>query len=404
MALGPLAPGLARQLGVLGEIYIDLLKMVVLPFMVSAVLFSVRKLLADKDSARMLPRTLVAFGIAFLLAALMGLLVSMAVAPGSHLAPENLLAMGRMIGTDAPGRHHDAVALFGHEGAVPAQGPGALILALIPVNIFAALAHGETLKVLVFSMLFGFAAARSQDPGAETLTGILTTVYQACLRMTHWFNRVLPAVLFAIVASQVAKTGLEPLRIMLKFLFALALGSLVLVLLSLWAVRMVSHRPWVDVLRSQRGPMFMAIATRSSYACMPAMITSLVDALGFQRTRIELLVPLGISLLRTGQALYYVVATLFLAQLYEVHLGAWQLVVVVAGAILTGFASSGMSGVIIISLTGLLCGYLRLPFEAALALFIAVDPVCDMLRTLVQVAGNCAFAAMAAGLPASGEV
>jgi len=75
--------------------------------------------------------------------------------------------------------------------------------------------------------------------------------------------------------------------------------------------------------------------------------------------------------------------------------------VVVAGSILTGFASSGMSGVIILSLTGLVCTYLKVPFEAALALFVAVDPICDMLRTLVGVVGNNAFAAMAAGRPAA---
>jgi Na+/H+-dicarboxylate symporter len=147
----------------------------------------------------------------------------------------------------------------------------------------------------------------------------------------------------------------------------------------------------------------MAVATRSSTACMPIMITSLVETLGFARSRIELLVPLGISLLRIGPVIYYVVATMFIAQLYGVHLGILQLGLVGIGSMLAGFASSGMSGLVTLSLTGLVCNYLRLPFEAAMALFIAVDPLCDMLRTAVLVVGNNAFAAMAAGAPAAEE-
>jgi Na+/H+-dicarboxylate symporter len=254
---------------------------------------------------------------------------------------------------------------------------------------------------MAFSLLFGVAAGKSRIRGAESLAGVLVTVYQACLQLTQWFNLLLPLVLFAIIASQIARTGLEPLRAMTKFVAALALGSTLLALASLAALRLVTRRSWSDVLRSQRESMFMAIATRNTAACMPTMITSLVETLGFDRNRVELLVPLGISMLRAGQAFYYVVATLFLAQLYEVHLSLFQLGVVVAGSILTGFASSGMSGVIILSLTGLVCTYLKVPFEAALALFVAVDPICDMLRTLVGVVGNNAFAAMAAGRPAA---
>jgi Na+/H+-dicarboxylate symporter len=139
----------------------------------------------------------------------------------------------------------------------------------------------------------------------------------------------------------------------------------------------------------------MAIATRSSPACMPSMIESLVNHLHFPRARIELLVPLGVSLLRLGPVLYYVIATFFIAQMYGRELLPVEIAVVVIGAMLAGFASSGMSGFISISLTGIVCSYIHLPFEAALALFLAIDPICDMLRTLVLVASNNAFAALA---------
>jgi len=316
VAVGHVAPKLALRLGAIGEIYIDLLKMVVLPFMVVAVLLSLRKLLADKEIVTILPRLLLTFGATFLAAALGGLLVGLMVEPGRHLSPDTLLAMGQLAGAGALDGQGDSIALFGREVAVHSQNLGELARSLIPVNVFASLTLGETLKVMAFSLLFGVAAGKSRIRGAESLAGVLVTVYQACLQLTQWFNLLLPLVLFAIIASQIARTGLEPLRAMTKFVAALALGSTLLALASLAALRLVTRRSWSDVLRSQRESMFMAIATRNTAACMPTMITSLVETLGFDRNRVELLVPLGISMLRAGQAFYYVVATLFLAQLY----------------------------------------------------------------------------------------
>ena len=75
----------------------------------------------------------------------------------------------------------------------------------------------------------------------------------------------------------------------------------------------------------------------------------------------------------------------------------------VAGSVLLGFASTGLSGVLVVSSAGVLCGTLGVPFEGALALFIAVDPVCDILRTVVGVVGNDGFTAVASGrAPAAG--
>ncbi len=118
------------------------------------------------------------------------------------------------------------------------------------------------------------------------------------------------------------------------------------------------------------------------------MIESLADRLGFARSRVELMVPLSVSLLRIGPVIYYVAATVFIAQLYGKPLGITELAVILSASILAGFASAGMTGLLTVSLVGLTCSYLGLPFEAAFILFLAVDPICDMLRTLVLVIGN----------------
>jgi Na+/H+-dicarboxylate symporter len=398
LAVGHLAPESSKALGVVGDIYVDLLKMVVLPFMMAAVIFSLRKLLTDEDGLGILPRIGLAFVAAFGLAALAGLLIGLLMGPGRHLPAASLLAMGRLAGTTTVGGTHDTLALFGTEVAARSHGLGALALSLIPANIFDALTQGETLKVMAFSLLFGLVAGRIHGRMAETLTDVMETVYEACLTLTQWFNLPLPLVLFAVVAHQTARAGLEPLGAMLKFLVALGLGAGLLLLLALWGLRMASGRAWKEVLESQREPLLMASITRSPYACMPKMIESLVDSLGFARSRIELLVPLGISLVRPGAVLYLAMTAIFVAQLYHVHLGAPQLGVVAAGSILTGLAASGMNSIVITTtMIGLVCNLARLPFEAVLAGLMAVDPLIDVLIAVMEVACSNGFAAAVAG-------
>lgn len=400
IAAGLLAPGMSVSIGIVGDIYVDLLKMVILPFMVSAVIFSLRQLISEGGASRMLGRVVWIFIAAMTATALTGLLVSVIIAPGSHLAPDTLQTLGKLVGEDIDSSGHTDMALFGSpEQAKKPLGFGDMLLSIIPNNIFAALTQGDMLKALVFSLLFGLAIGHAPAKSSESLTQTLETVYHACQKLTQWFNITLPLVLFSMVASQVAKTGLEPMRAMLKFILTLGAGSLAIIALSLWLLRWASRCSWREVLRSQREPLTMAIATRSSPACMPSMIESLVSHLHFPRARIELLVPLGVSLLRLGPVLYYVIATFFIAQMYGRELLPVEIAVVVIGAMLAGFASSGMSGFISISLTGIVCSYIHLPFEAALALFLAIDPICDMLRTLVLVASNNAFAALACRQP-----
>lgn len=397
IGVGLYAPGVAAGIGVFGNVYVDLLKMIVLPFMVSAVIFSLRQLMQEGSASQLIGRAVPIILLSMLATAALGLATGLGMTPGADLPADTLHTLGRLVGEDLERSGHIEMALSGE--AAPAEPPGiaALLLGVVPGNIFAALAQGDTLKALVFSLLFGLAVGKAPATASQPLTQTLEMVYRACQTLTRWFNYMLPPVLLSMVASQVAKTGIEPMRAMLHFIATLGLASLFLVVLCLWLLRRASGQSWRDVLRSQREPLTMAVATRNSLACMPAMIESLAADLRFPRARIELLVPFGVSLLRLGPILYYVVATLFIAQMYGQELAPGEIAIVAVGAMLAGFASAGMSGIVTISLTGVVCGHIGLPFEAVFVLFIAIDPICDMFRTTVLVAGNNAFAALACG-------
>lgn len=396
--LGMVQPELSLQLGFVGDIYVDLLKMIALPFMVSAVIFSLQRLFREGGARNLLARVGLWFVVFSIAVAVVGAAILLVMQSGSNLSPETKQIFGKIVGNDLSSGD-TLMSLQGVDAPEKSVNFSDVLLSLVPSNIFAALAAGDTLKALVFALLFGFAVGQVPSRVADGLTYSLETIYQACQTLMHWLNYPLPIILFCMSAAQMAKTGIGPLQAMGQFVLAFTVASAI----SLFAATLIiwkrSNASFMQTLGALRGPFALALATRSSATCMPTMIESLADRLGFARSRVELLVPLSVSLLRVGPVLYYVAATIFIAQLYDRPMGPSEILVVMGASILAGFASAGMTGLLTVSLVGLTCSYLGLPFEAAFVLFLAVDPICDMLRTLVLVVGNTAVVSVICARP-----
>ena len=386
-AMGMYQPEISKTLGFVGDIYVDLLKMIALPFMVSAVIFSLQRLFRDGGSGGLLARVGVVFAAFSIVVAVLGMVTLLATRPGENLSVETMQTFGKIVGNDL-NSSDTAMNLGGVDEPVKTMGFSDVLAGLVPSNIFAALASGDTLKALVFALLFGFAVGQVPTRVADGLTQSLETIYNSCQILMRWLNYPLPIILFCMSAAQMAKTGIGPLQAMAQFVLAFFIASLVALALATLIIWRRSNATLRQTLNALQAPFALALATRSSATCMPSMIESLADQLGFARSRVELMVPLSVSLLRVGPVIYYVAATMFIAQLYGKTLGPAELAIVMSASILAGFASAGMTGLLTVSLVGLTCGYLGLPFEAVFILFLAVDPLCDMLRTLVLVIGN----------------
>jgi len=398
VAFGMLAPALATTLGFVGDIYVDLLKMITLPFMVSAVIFSLQRLFRDGGTASLLGRVALVFLAFSAFVAIAGAATLLILRPGENLPSTTMQTFGQIVGGDLSASD-TAMNLRGVDEVKKTASFADLLVSLVPANIFSALANGDTLKTLVFALLFGLAVGHVPTRISDGLTQALETVYHACQTLMRWLSFPLPVVLFCMSAAQLGKTGIEPLKAMGAFVVAFLIVSALLLAVAAVIIWKRSNGTLGQTLNALRGPFALALATRSSATCMPIMIESLVTRLGFARSRVELLVPLTVSLLRIGPVVYYVCATLFIAQIYGRSLSPVEIGIVLTSSVLAGFASAGMTGLVTVSLIGMTCTYLGLPFEAAFILFLAVDPVCDMLRTLVLVIGNTAAVAVVCPRP-----
>ncbi|MDO9360746.1 MAG: cation:dicarboxylase symporter family transporter [Polaromonas sp.] len=386
-ALGLYMPAYGMKLGFVGDIYVDLLKMIALPFMVSAVIFSLQRLFREGGAGGLMARVAVVFAAFFVVVAVLGAATLLLMKPGDNLSAETMQTFGKLVASDL-NSSDTVMSMQGVDTPAKTVSFTDVLVSLVPSNIFAALASGDTLKALVFALLFGFAVGQVPSRISDGLTQSLETIYHSCQTLMRWLNYPVPIVLFCMSAAQMAKTGIGPLQAMAQFVLAFFVASMLVLLISTLVLWKRSNATLGQTLNAMRAPFALALATRSSATCMPAMIESLADRLGFARSRVELVVPLSVSLLRIGPVVYYVAATMFIAQLYGKSLGPSDIAIVLAASILAGFASAGMSGLLTVSLVGLTCSYLGLPFEAAFVLFLAVDPICDMLRTVVLVIGN----------------
>jgi len=391
-------PQFSKSLSVIGLVYVDLLTMIVLPFMVSAVIFSLQNLFHDGGAAKILTRVVVVFGLVSIIAATVSSVVFIAASPGDQLSDTVTASLGKIVGSDAQSSNFDMYLRKADE--IPKETTlGDVLSSLIPANIFSALATGDTLKALVFAMLFGFAVGQVPTKISGGLNQTLETVYRACQTLTHWVNLPIPIVLISLSASQIAETGIEPLKAMSGFVGWFIALSVLLLLLSMLVLSYRASVPFPKVVKAMQAPFALGVATNNSATCMPAMIESLVLRLGFPKARVELLVPLSVSLLKVGAIAYLICATLFVADLYERPVALFEVALVMLVSILAGFASSGMAGVVTITLVGTVCKYLQLPFEAAFILFVAVDPICAMARTAVTVVSGCAAVAVICPTP-----
>jgi Na+/H+-dicarboxylate symporter len=146
------------------------------------------------------------------------------------------------------------------------------------------------------------------------------------------------------------------------------------------------------VIRETKETLIVAVSSRSSLACIPYAQEAL-HKLHFDKGGVELTVPLSFTVNRIGSIVYYAIATVFIANIYDSPLGLTGLVVVLLGSILAGLASAGTTGILTVATVAVVCDLLKLPSEAVLVLLIAVDPLMDMIRTASHVHGNVAVTA-----------
>ncbi|WP_245461024.1 MULTISPECIES: cation:dicarboxylase symporter family transporter [unclassified Mesorhizobium] len=387
-------PDFAHAISPVAQLYLNFLKMVVLPYLVSSVIFSITAMVQDPKSVRYLGKVGMAVLVVSFLAVLVSGTLSLILQPGQIENPQSRIELGEFI--NSQGSVSTDLA-FPFQPPPSNGDPGhSILLDLVPNNVFNALASGQTIQVLLFCLLFGLAMGKIPQPSSMSLTQALNAVYRACTVLTNWFIWGLPFATFILIADQTASTGTKPLTLMGGYLLVMGLSCLIFVAGAFAIIAIRSRRSYWTTIKTCQPLLMVAITTRSTVASLPWVINLLSERLRFSLVVVELLVPLQAALLRTGPALLYTSGALFIAQLYGHPLAVPDLVLVGIISALLALTTGGMGSLLILSQMSIVCGYLKLPFEAAFALFVAVDAAVDTFMTLASVCTVAASTAMIA--------
>lgn len=388
--LGIYQKGMVPFIAPVGEWYLSLLKMCILPILLSAIAGSLGRLMRSEVKGQYLTKMLFIFISAMLVTSIFGTSAGWIGGPGRNLDPEVRSTLGSIIQKSS---HQPDLEINFSEPFKESARVSPLkkfFSDLIPSNIFRALSFDDKLKVLFFSIIAGLAIGFIERKEANVFFSLLGAIYQAFSKVVGWLMYLLPFGLCGLIANQLSQVGLGILLAMTKFVFIIVVCFIVLFLICSIVIKLRSGQSYRKTLTSLKEPFIIALATGNSLAAIPSTLAQMHNDLGYEKRIIDLVVPLGVTVCRFGPIFYFGFASLFVVQLYQVDFSIQQFLLVVLGSVLAGMATAGATGIISLAMLALVLETLGLPLDAVLVLLIVVDPLTAPLRSATNVLLACA--------------
>lgn len=369
----PADHGLMVALKLVGQLFMNALRLLVIPLVVSSIIVGISSL--GEEIGRMGGNTFAYYVASSLAAVVIGVTAVNLMQPGIV----DGIPLGRVLALPA-----DTTGALAKVQDKSLGDVLSLFTSMVPANLFGAALEGNMLGLIVFSLLYGYFMGRLPAPLREAQHAFWNGAQQVMVGMTQFVLRFAPAGVFALIATTLAGTGFAALPPMLWFcltvLLALAVHMLGAISLFLWRFAGVS--PWRH-LQAMLPALLTAFSTASSTATLPVTLRALRERAGVSERVSGMSAPLGASMNMDGTALYECAAALFLAQAYGLHLTLAQQLTVVLIALLTGFGMAGIPAASLVAIAVIL-GAIGLPLEA-LGLLLITDRLLDMCRTAVNV-------------------
>jgi Na+/H+-dicarboxylate symporter len=373
VALGsdaPLTRGGLYAAGLAGGVFVDLLKMILVPLVFTSIAVGVANLRMHQQMHRVWTTTLVFFVLSMAIAIVLGMGAANIFQPGKGLSLELF---------------HDAMQNFDAKHMTLPEFVVSFFHGLF-VNPFAALAQGNVLAIVIFALFVGIALVM----GGERYRNILALLQEGLeltLRVVGWIMRLAPLGIMALLAKLVATQNAELLASMGKFV-AVVLGTTLLhgaVVLPLILFAVTGVTP-MKFWRGAREALMTAFATSSSSATLPVTLRCVEQHLHVKPDIAGFVVPLGATVNMDGTALYEAAAALFIANLAGVDLSLMQQVVVFFVAMLAAIGAPGIPSAGMVTMVMVLQS-VGLPAEA-IAILLPIDRLLDAFRTAVNVEGD----------------
>ncbi|WP_066365340.1 cation:dicarboxylate symporter family transporter [Neobacillus fumarioli] len=364
-------PHVATYLQPIGNVFIRLIKMIVVPIVVSCIIVGVAGVGDMKSLGKIGGKTIIYFEIITTIAIVVGLIAANIFHPGtgidrSHLTKTDIHSY---VETTKTTESHSKIDTF---------------VNIVPTNIIQSLANGDMLAIIFFSVMFGLGVAAIGEKGTPIIKFFKGTS-EAMFYVTNQVMKVAPIGVFALIGVTVSTFGLSSLIPLGKLVLVVYGAMVFFILVVLGLVAKLAGFNIFKFLKYLKDELLLGYSTASSETVLPKIMEKM-ENLGCPRAITSFVIPTGYSFNLDGSTLYQAIAALFIAQMYGIHLSIWHQITLVLVLMVTSKGIAGVPGVSFVVLLATL-GSVGIPVEG-LAFIAGIDRILDMARTCVNIVGN----------------
>jgi proton glutamate symport protein len=371
IVFGAVLPGPAKEMGILGTIFLRLIKSIIAPLLFATLVCGIASTGNVKTMGRIGGKAILYFEIVTTVALFVGLGAVNLVQPG--------------VGVQ--------LAKSGGAGVQAANASLSTILEhTFPTSIFDAMARGEVLQIVVFAFIFG-AACATVGVKARPVVEFCESLSEIMFKYTGYIMLFAPFGVFGAMAATIGDKGLGVMVNLGKLVLTLYGALVFFVVIVLGAVTAIARIPLKRFIKAVREPFLLAFSTASSESALPAALENM-ERFGVPKHIVAFVLPTGYSFNLDGSTLYLSLAAMFVAQAANVHLPFTTQLVMLLTLMLTSKGVAGVPRASLVILAGTLSTF-NLPVEGV-AVILGVDTLMDMARTSVNLLGNCLAAAVVA--------
>ena len=368
---GCVAPDWAVKMQPFATIFLRMVKMIIAPLLFATLVVGIAGHGDVKQLSKIGIKTLVYFEIVTTLALFIGLIAGNILQPGIgfnlNATAGNLKVAGLMAATDT----HTSI----HE----------MIINIFPTSIVDAMATGNLLQIVVFSIVFALAIC-TVGKAAEPVLDLLKSLSKIMFKFTEYVMYFAPIGIFGAISYTIGTNGIKVLGSYFKVIFSLYAALAIFVVLVLIIACKIAKISFRALIRTLEEPALLAFSTASSEAAFPKAIEIMED-FGVPKNIVGFVMPTGYTFNLDGSTLYLAIGVMFSAQIAGIHLGFEQQIIIMLALMLTSKGIAGVPRVSLIVLAGTLASF-DIPI-IGVAILLGIDQILDMGRTTVNLIGNC---------------
>ena len=360
---------LANAVGWLGDLFMKLLRMIIVPLVLTSIISGVASVGGGKALGRLFGKTMGYYVLSSLLAVSVGLLFVNVIQPGADAQMTETTAQ-QLPDLETP--------------ASPAQ----LLMDIVPQNVIEAAATADMLALIFFSIVFGAAVTTLPEKPQRIVTELFDALFEAMMRLTSGIIKFLPIGVFALIARMVATTGFDGFRPLALYALTIFSGLTVHLFITLPILLIVLGRISPKIhFANMREPLLVAFSTSSSGATLPVTMNAVETKVGVSNRVTSFVLPMGATVNMDGTAIFECVGALFIAQVLGFDLTVMQQGIVVLTALLAsiGAAAVPSAGLVVIFIVLEAIGLRGPDVNVIVGSMLAIDRPLDMYRTAVNI-------------------